>query len=35
MPLWQRWIFALIGFVLLGVPSLFLMGWLMQPFVDN
>ncbi len=34
MPMWQRWIFALIGFVIVSPVCLFLMGWLMQPFIE-
>jgi hypothetical protein len=34
MPLWQRWIGAIIGFIILSPVVLFLIGWFMQPFVE-
>jgi hypothetical protein len=33
-PLWVRWIWAGIGFVILSPVVLFLIGWFMQPFVE-
>jgi hypothetical protein len=35
LPLWQRWIWAIIGFIILSPIILFLMGWLMQPFAER
>lgn len=32
MPMWQRWLGAILGFIILSPLVLFLIGWLMEPF---